>query len=81
MGAHLTVEQRQRVRQLRSDGLRFADVARKVGCSLRTVKRVVASRGKREERATRWSPGPQRHGQSDPPPSTSVVMFSSDRRL
>jgi transposase, IS30 family len=37
-----------------------ADVAGEVGCSLRTVKRVVAHKGKREERATRWCPGPER---------------------
>jgi IS30 family transposase len=60
MGTHLTVEQRRHVRQLRSDGMRVAEVAREVGCSLRTVKRVVARQGKREERATRWSPGPRR---------------------
>lgn len=60
MGAHLTVEQRRHVRQLRSDGMRVAQVAREVGCSLRTVKRVVAGQGKREERGTRWSPGPRR---------------------
>ncbi|HSH59430.1 MAG TPA: helix-turn-helix domain-containing protein [Acidimicrobiales bacterium] len=60
MGAHLTVEQRRHVRQLRSDGMRVAEVAKEVGCSLRTVKRVVAGQGKREERTTRWSPGPRR---------------------
>src|SRR5579872_3370258 len=37
-----------------------ADVAREIGCSLRTVKRVLAHKGKREERATRWCPGPTR---------------------
>ncbi len=60
MGAHLSVEQRQHVRQLRSGGMTVAEVAREVGCSLRTVKRVMAVRGKREERATRWCPGPRR---------------------
>ncbi len=60
MGAHLTVEQRRLVRRLRADGMTVAEVARKIGCSLRTVKRVVAGQGKREERQTRWSPGPRR---------------------
>jgi transposase, IS30 family len=61
MGAtHLSVEQRQHVRRLRCDGLTLAEVAREVGCSLSTVRRVVAGRGKREERATRWCPGPRR---------------------
>ena len=54
------MEQRQRVRRLRAEGMTVADVAREVGCSLRTVKRVVAHKGKREERATRWCPGPKR---------------------
>jgi hypothetical protein len=34
-----------------------AEVAREIGCSLRTVKRVTASRAKREERRTRWPGG------------------------
>jgi transposase, IS30 family len=60
VGLHLSVEQRQRVRKLRTDGKTVAEVAREVGCSLRTVKRVVATQGKREERRTRWSPGGRR---------------------
>jgi len=59
MGTRLTVEQRQRVRQLRVEGMSVADVAREVGCSLRTVVRVVALKGKRE-RVTTWCPGPRR---------------------
>ena len=65
MGAHLTVEQRQRARRLRSDGMTVEDVAREVGCSLRTVKRVMAHKGKREDRATRWCPGPKRLSQGE----------------
>ena len=60
VGLHLSVEQRRRVRKLRTDGKTVAEVAREVGCSLRTVKRVVATQGKREERRTRWSPGGRR---------------------
>ncbi len=60
MGLHLSVEQRRRVRQLRTEGMSVPDVAREIGCSLRTVKRVTAGHGKREERQTRWSPGPGR---------------------
>jgi len=41
------------------------DVAREVGCSLRTVKRVMAGKGKREDRATRWCPGPRRLSQAE----------------
>ncbi|HSH58466.1 MAG TPA: helix-turn-helix domain-containing protein, partial [Acidimicrobiales bacterium] len=51
---------RRRVRQLRTEGMSVPDVAREIGCSLRTVKRVTAGHGKREERQTRWSPGPGR---------------------
>src|SRR5262245_29462492 len=39
---------------MRAEGMRVADVARAVGCSLRTVGRVVAGKGKREQRVTRW---------------------------
>jgi IS30 family transposase len=62
LGVHLSVEQRQRVRRLRAEGMAVAGVARLVGCSLRTVKRVAAHQGKRENenRATRWCPGPKR---------------------
>jgi IS30 family transposase len=60
VGFHLTVDQRRRVRQLRTEGMTVADVAREIGCSLRTVKRVVATQGKREERQTRWSPSERR---------------------
>lgn len=60
MGAHLTVEQRQQVRQLRSDGMRVVEIAREIGCSLTTVRRVSGGLGKREERVLRWCPGPRR---------------------
>jgi len=36
------------------------DVARTAGCSLRTIMRVVAGQGKREQRQTRWCPGARR---------------------
>jgi IS30 family transposase len=36
------------------------DVARKLGCSLRTVKRVMVVQGKREQRQPRWCPGARR---------------------
>lgn len=60
MGAHLTLEQRRLVRQLRADGMRVAEVAREIGCSLKTVKRVSRGLGKREMRAVRWCPGSRR---------------------
>jgi IS30 family transposase len=60
MGVLLTVEQRQRVRALRADGLTVVEVARRVGCSLRTAERVLAGKSKWEDRRTRWLPGPCR---------------------
>ncbi len=60
MGLHLTVDQRRQVRQMRADGMTVAEVARGIGCSLRTVKRVMAGQGKRGARQTRWSPGERR---------------------
>ncbi|HEX2272628.1 MAG TPA: IS30 family transposase [Acidimicrobiales bacterium] len=60
MGAHLTDEQRRLVRKLRRDGVTVAEVAREIGCSLRTVKRVAVTVGKRERRRIRWCPGPAR---------------------
>lgn len=51
---------------MRAEGMRVADVARSIGCSLGTVSSVVAGPGKREMRMalqmgqTRWSPGERR---------------------
>jgi transposase, IS30 family len=45
---------------MRTEGKTIAEVAREIGCSLRTVQTVMAGKGKREERATRWQPGPGR---------------------
>ncbi len=53
VGLHLIIEQLRRVRQLRNDGLTVPDVAREIGCSLRTVKRVTAGQGQ-----ARGSPDP-----------------------
>ena len=41
-------------------GITVADVARALGCSLRTVKRVMAGQDKREQRRTRWCPEARR---------------------
>ena len=60
MGSQLTFEQRQRARELRRQGLRLADIARELGCSLRTARRITRGPGKRETRHMVWSPGPRR---------------------
>src|SRR5262249_16930400 len=58
-------EQRQRVRRLRGEGMTIGDVGREVGCSLRTVMRVMAGTGTREERQSRWCPGARRLSLAD----------------
>lgn len=60
MASHLTFEQRQLARKLRREGQRLADIARAVGCSLRTARRVTHTVGKREAQHVVWSPGPRR---------------------
>src|SRR5882724_10397419 len=45
---------------MRAEGMTVADVARELGCSLRTVKRIAAGPGKREQHQTRWCPGERR---------------------
>lgn len=56
----LTVEQRQRVRQLRSEGLRLWQIADAVGCGHATVSRVLRRPGRIESGPTAWTPGPRR---------------------
>ena len=60
MGRHLSVGQRREVRRLQAEGLKLADIAREIGCSLRTVNHVLAGLGQREQRLIRWSPSPCR---------------------
>src|ERR1700733_5560023 len=55
MAAHLTLDQRQQARRLRTEGLTLNEVAAEIGCSWRTVLRVTEDLGKRERRET-WSP-------------------------
>ena len=60
VGKHLSVEQRREARRLGAEGLKTAEIARGLGCSLTTVNRVLAGQGKREARASRWCPSPAR---------------------
>ena len=60
MAVHLSVEQRQQLRRLRSEGMTISEVARAVGCSLRTVTRVAAGKGIREQRKAPWCPSMRR---------------------
>jgi transposase, IS30 family len=60
----LSVEQRRQVRRLRGEGMSLGDVARTVGCSLRTVARVVAHPDPPEP-PTPWCPGPRRLSLAD----------------
>jgi IS30 family transposase len=65
VAAHLTLEQRRRVRELRGRGLSLPEVAREVGCSLTTATRVAAGPGKREARQTPWDGGKSRLSAED----------------
>jgi transposase, IS30 family len=55
VAAHLTLDQRQQARRLRSNGLTLNEVAAEIECSWRTVLRVTEDMGQRERRET-WSP-------------------------
>lgn len=65
MAAHLSLEQRRRVRELRGSGLSLPEVAREVGCSLTTATRVAAGPGKREAQQTPWEAGGKRLSAED----------------
>lgn len=64
MAKHLTVQQRQHARRLRRDGLTYHQIAKELGCTDRTVKRIVRRHGKREATLV-WSPGPRRLSLAD----------------
>jgi transposase, IS30 family len=55
VAAHLTLDQRQQARRLRSNGLTLNEVAAEIECSWRTVLRVTEDMGQRERREA-WSP-------------------------
>lgn len=57
MARHLTIQQRQRARQLRREGKSVREIAVAIGCSMRTVRRVARGPGKRESGRIVWSPG------------------------
>jgi len=50
LAPHLTLQQRQRARALRREGKTIREIAVEIGCSRRTVKRVMHGPGKRESR-------------------------------
>jgi IS30 family transposase len=53
----LTVEQRQKVRRLRREGLRLWQIAETVGCGRATVCRVLRGPGRIESGRVVWAPG------------------------
>jgi transposase, IS30 family len=57
MGVNLTLEQRRRIRQLRKGGTKVDEVARVVGCTLRSVMRVANNPLSQAELLDAWSPG------------------------
>lgn len=60
MGLKMTVEQRELVRRLRSEGMTLVEVARTVGCSLKTASRVHVGPARTEKGVKAWYPGPRR---------------------
>jgi IS30 family transposase len=60
----LTVQQRQHARRLRRDGLTYRQIAKQLGCTDKTVKRIVRRHGKREAILV-WTPGSRRLSLSD----------------
>jgi transposase, IS30 family len=60
MKAQLTLDQRKKVRQLRAKGMALEDIVREMDTPLRTINRILARRGKREQRMAAWDPGPGR---------------------
>jgi transposase, IS30 family len=55
VAAHLTLDQRQQARRLRTEGKTLAEVARRIGCSVYTAWRVNNGLGEWERREM-WSP-------------------------
>jgi IS30 family transposase len=64
MAQHLRVQQRQHARRLRREGLTYREIAKELGCTDRTVKRIVRRHGKRKATLVR-SPGPRRLSLAD----------------
>ncbi len=61
MASQLTLAQRHHARALRRDGKRLAEIAREIGCSVRTARRVTHEDWQpRRARLAVWSPGPGR---------------------
>ena len=61
MASQLTLGQRFHARALRRDGKRLAEIAREIGCSVRTARRVTHQDWQsRRTRLAVWSPGPGR---------------------
>src|SRR5271154_4584904 len=55
---HMTREQKQMARRLRSKGLKLKEIARDLSCSMSLVKASVYAQSKEEGRPDRWKPAP-----------------------
>ncbi len=60
MALHLTLRQRQQARRLFQEELTQLEIAVSIGCSQRTIERVVPRYGNREQSSIVWSLGPGR---------------------
>jgi IS30 family transposase len=61
----MTEEQREKVRHLRSEGMTLVEVARAVGCSLKSASRVHVGPSRDEKGVKAWYPGCRRLGYED----------------
>jgi transposase, IS30 family len=61
----MTEEQREKVRHLRSEGMTLVEVARAVGCSLKSASRVHVGPMREEKGIKAWYPGPRRLSYED----------------
>jgi hypothetical protein len=61
----MTEEQREKVRRLRSEGLTLVEVARIVGCSLKSALRVHVGPSREEKGIKAWYSGPRRLSYED----------------
>ena len=61
----MTEEQREKVRRLRSEGMTLVEVARAVGCSLKSASRVHVGPSRDEKGVKAWYPGCRRLSYED----------------
>lgn len=78
----LTQAQREHARELKQQGKSFDEIARELGCSSRTIRRVVYGRRSRPPASSAWSPGDGRLSLADREEiSRGIVAGESFRQI